>query len=120
MFNRSRVALQFWKSKVDPYAPKKIAAIPQKKPYYTALEKDKEYYWCTCGLSAKQPFCDGAHKKYNEKHNTELKPLKFKADATGKKLLCGCKNTEKGPYCDLSHIGVIFRTAVGIDKDPKP
>ena len=38
-------------------------ASPQKNPYKVIVEKDKTYSWCACGLSEKQPFCDGAHKK---------------------------------------------------------
>lgn len=117
MLARSRVAL-FWKTKVDPNAPIKFVRIPNKTPTSVALEKGKTYYWCSCGLSAKQPFCDGAHKAYNEKHNTSLKPLQFTAEESKKKLLCRCKNTQSPPYCDLSHLGVIFRTAIGTQKTP--
>lgn len=119
MLARSRLLANFWKSKVDPSAPLKVAKMPQKRPYYTALEAGKTYYWCSCGLSKNQPFCDGNHKAYNEKHNTTLKPLKFVPEKAGKKLLCGCKHTDGAPYCDASHVGVLFRTAVGIEKEPK-
>ena len=57
----------------------------------------KSYYWCTCGLSAKQPFCDGSHK------NTAFKPLTFKADQSKKIFFCTCKLTNDPPICDGSH-----------------
>ena len=57
----------------------------------------KSYYWCTCGISSKQPFCDGSHK------NTEFTPLKFKADETKKNFFCACKQTNNPPFCDGSH-----------------
>ena len=40
-----------------------IPATPQKNPYKIIVQKDKIYFWCACGLSQKQPFCDGTHKK---------------------------------------------------------
>ena len=55
------------------------------------------YYWCTCGLSKKQPFCDGSHKE------TIFKPLLFKADQSKKVFFCTCKQTNDQPMCDGSH-----------------
>ena len=52
------------------------------KPIKTKLEKDRPYFWCTCGLSEKQPLCDGKHK------STELKPLNFTVDETKDYFLC--------------------------------
>ena len=57
----------------------------------------KSYYWCTCGVSSKQPFCDGSHK------GTEFKPVAFKADVTKKLFFCACKQTKNQPFCDGSH-----------------
>lgn len=116
---RSTRVVAFWKTKVDPNSPMKFARIPQKRPYHANLEAGKQYYWCSCGLSSKQPFCDGAHKKFNEKHNTDMQPVAFTVEKSKKALLCGCKHTSNRPFCDLSHLGVIFRTAVGLEKEPK-
>lgn len=69
----------------------------QKSPYKVALEAGKEYWWCACGRSKTQPFCDGSHK------GTGLAPLGFKPDQTGDAWLCGCKATAGKPYCDGSH-----------------
>ena len=55
------------------------------------------YYWCTCGLSKKQPFCNGSHK------GTTFKPLLFKADQSKKVFFCTCKQTNDQPMCDGSH-----------------
>ena len=55
------------------------------------------YYWCSCGLSKKQPFCDGSHK------GTAFKPLLFKADQSKKVFFCTCKQTNDQPMCDGSH-----------------
>ena len=57
----------------------------------------KSYFWCTCGLSTKQPFCDGSHKK------TAFKPLPYKADQSKKVFFCTCKLTNNPPMCDGSH-----------------
>lgn len=69
----------------------------QKGPYQVQLEEGKAYFWCTCGLSAKQPFCDGAHKP------TTLKPQRFVAATTGTFNLCGCKSSDDKPFCDGAH-----------------
>jgi CDGSH-type Zn-finger protein len=69
---------------------------PQKTPYVTDLEPGK-YAWCACGLSAKQPLCDGSHK------GTGLSPTVFEVDTSRKVALCGCKQTAGKPFCDGSH-----------------
>ena len=61
------------------------------------IEKNKSYFWCSCGLSSKQPFCDGSHK------NSEFSPVKFIADETKKMFFCTCKQTNNQPFCDGSH-----------------
>ncbi len=66
-------------------------------PYGVAVEEGKTYFWCTCGFSQKQPFCDGAHK------GTGMKSHPFIADKTGEVWLCGCKATKGSPFCDGSH-----------------
>ena len=66
-------------------------------PYAVDVEAGKSYYWCACGKSAKQPFCDGAHK------DTGMTPLKFEATETKKVFFCGCKATAKQPMCDGTH-----------------
>ena len=68
-----------------------------KVPYKVKVEKDKTYFWCSCGLSKKQPFCDGSHK------GSIFKPVVYKATETKKMYFCGCKNTSNQPFCDGSH-----------------
>lgn len=65
------------------------------------LEAGKEYKWCTCGQSAKQPLCDGAHR------GSGFVPLKFTVKKTETALMCRCKNTSNPPYCDMSHFKVL-------------
>ena len=77
-----------------------IPHIAQKAPYPAEVEAGKTYFWCACGLSQKQPYCDGSHKA------TSLAPLKFTAEATKKVWLCGCKQSANKPFCDGSHKGV--------------
>jgi len=69
----------------------------QKSPYQVQLEAGRAYFWCACGRSAKQPFCDGSHK------TTSLQPLRFVAETSGIFNLCGCKGTDDKPFCDGTH-----------------
>ena len=73
------------------------AVIAQKSPYPIDVVEEKSYYWCSCGQSAKQPFCDGSHK------GTTFNPVVFKATEEKKKYFCGCKATKNQPLCDGSH-----------------
>ncbi len=73
------------------------AVVAQKEPYPIDVEAGKEYYWCACGRSAKQPFCDGSHK------DTGITPLLFKADKSKTVFFCGCKQSKRKPVCDGSH-----------------
>ena len=57
----------------------------------------KSYYWCSCGKSSKQPFCDGSHK------GSEFNPVVYKAELTKKMFFCACKQTSNQPFCDGSH-----------------
>ncbi|GET92640.1 hypothetical protein, unknown function [Leishmania tarentolae] len=115
---RCRVVAASWKTKVDPKNPRRIVHLPNRTPCMVTLEAGTKYYWCSCGLSKKQPFCDGAHRAYNEEHKTDLKPKMFTVDTSKKYLLCRCKHTDNSPFCDLSHVGVLFRTMVGVEKIP--
>lgn len=69
---------------------------PQKTPIKLDLEAG-QYYWCSCGKSAKQPFCDGAHK------GGDFSPLAFKLEEKKTVWLCACKRTGKPPFCDGTH-----------------
>ncbi len=71
--------------------------IAQKAPYPVTLEAGKTYYWCSCGLSKNQPFCDGSHK------GSEFVPQQIKAEKTETVYLCGCKMSAKKPFCDGAH-----------------
>lgn len=71
--------------------------IVQKSPYAVKVEAGKDYWWCRCGKSKNQPFCDGAHK------GGEFTPVKFTATETKTVYLCGCKHTANQPFCDGSH-----------------
>jgi len=71
--------------------------IAQKSPYAVDVEAGKKYWWCACGRSKKQPFCDGSHK------GSEFSPMEYTADKAGKVWFCGCKQTGKAPLCDGTH-----------------
>jgi CDGSH-type Zn-finger protein len=71
--------------------------VAQKSPYSAEVEAGKSYWWCACGQSKRQPFCDGSHK------GSEFTPVEYKPDATKTVWFCGCKNTKSAPLCDGSH-----------------
>jgi len=86
------------------------AIIADKKPIQSELQAGKTYYWCKCGRSKNQPFCDGSHK------GTDITPQAFTAETTGSAYLCQCKATGNAPFCDGSHTK-LGSAAVG---DPVP
>lgn len=71
--------------------------IAANKPIKVELSKGQEYYFCQCGRSSSQPYCDGSHS------GTELKPRSFVAEESGEAYLCRCKHTKNPPYCDGTH-----------------
>jgi CDGSH iron-sulfur domain-containing protein 3 len=71
--------------------------IAQKAPYEVQLEAGKTYYWCACGESKTQPFCDGSHK------TTSFTPIEHVAKKTATAWLCGCKQSARSPLCDGTH-----------------
>lgn len=71
--------------------------IAQKSPMPVDVEEGKSYFWCSCGKSAKQPFCDGSHQ------DTDFTPVKWTADETKRVFFCACKHTSGQPLCDGAH-----------------
>lgn len=76
---------------------KDLPHVAQYKPYYAELTKGQTYFWCSCGLSEQQPFCDGSHKE------TTFKPVRYVAETEEEVLFCGCKHTKDQPFCDGAH-----------------
>ena len=76
------------------------AIIAQKSPFAQAVEAGKTYYWCACGGSSHQPFCDGSHKAVG------LAPKSFVAEKSATVYLCGCKQSKNAPFCDGTHKGL--------------
>jgi len=71
--------------------------IAAKAPAKVTLEAGKDYWFCTCGKSATQPFCNGSHK------GSSFAPKKFTAEKSGDAWLCQCKHTANAPFCDGTH-----------------
>ena len=71
--------------------------IPQKIPLPVDVEEGRKYFWCSCGKSDRQPFCDGSHQ------GTEFLPLTYVAETTRTLYFCACKHTRGAPLCDGSH-----------------
>lgn len=70
--------------------------VAQKGPYTLELQPGT-YWWCACGRSQTQPFCDGSHKE------TDITPVKIEITETRQVALCGCKHTLNKPFCDGTH-----------------
>ncbi|MCU0966549.1 MAG: CDGSH iron-sulfur domain-containing protein [Burkholderiaceae bacterium] len=66
-------------------------------PFATAVGAGKDYWWCACGLSKKQPFCDGSHK------GGPFTPIKYSAAESKTVYFCGCKASANKPLCDGTH-----------------
>lgn len=71
--------------------------IAQTSPYAVELAEGT-YWWCACGRSKHQPFCDGASHE-----GSGVSPIRFTVWEAQKVLLCGCKHTDSRPFCDGSH-----------------
>ncbi len=71
--------------------------IAQKSPYAVAVEAGKDYWWCACGNSKNQPFCDGSHK------GGPFTPVKYSATEAKTVYFCGCKHSAAKPLCDGTH-----------------
>lgn len=66
-------------------------------PFIVDVEEGKNYSWCSCGRSKRQPYCDGSHS------GTDFTPVFYKATTSKKVFFCGCKKTASQPLCDGSH-----------------
>lgn len=71
--------------------------IAGRAPIAVDVEAGKSYWWCACGRSQSQPFCDGSHQ------GTPFTPIEYKAETSKKVVFCACKRSQKKPLCDGTH-----------------
>ncbi len=71
--------------------------VAQTEPFAVDVTEGEEYWWCACGRSKNQPFCDSSHK------GTGFSPVQFTAERTKTVYFCGCKNSGRKPLCDGTH-----------------
>jgi len=74
-----------------------MSVCAKQSPYQVDVVAGKPYFWCSCGISKKQPFCDGSHKGSN------FKPVQYISDEHKTISFCGCKQSKNGGICDGSH-----------------
>lgn len=74
--------------------------IAAKAPAKVDVKAGKTYWWCRCGRSKAQPFCDGSHK------DTGFEPMEYKAEEDRQVYFCQCKHTANAPLCDGKHNGL--------------
>lgn len=74
--------------------------VAKKAPYAVDVKKGETYYWCACGKSSSQPFCDGSHK------GTSFTPKAYVAEKDETVHFCGCKHSKNAPLCDGTHHSV--------------
>ncbi len=86
--------------------------IADRKPIAVQVKSGDEYYWCACGRSKNQPFCDGSHR------GTEFTPVAFTPDKSGETWLCMCKHTSNPPYCDGTHATLTAGDSMDMDSAP--
>ena len=72
--------------------------IARRAPIPIDVEAGKSYFWCACGKSQTQPFCDGSHK------GTAFTPVKYEAEQATKVFFCCCKHSKSAPICDGTHM----------------
>jgi CDGSH-type Zn-finger protein len=75
----------------------KLPIITQRAPFKVDVKAKEKYFWCSCGLSKNQPFCDGGHK------GSGFKPIVFEVSESKTIYFCGCRQTKNGVLCDGSH-----------------
>ena len=90
----------------SPIPNEGLPIVAMAEPFCITVEPGKVYAWCTCGLSEKQPFCDGKHKCVE---GMPYRSLKVEFTEEKEVCFCQCKQTKTPPFCDGSHCGLAHK-----------
>ncbi len=82
---------------MQDHEQQKLPKVATKSSIKFNVKAGEKYFWCSCGLSKGQPFCDSSHK------GTDFRPVVFEAEKDQLVSFCGCKQSNKGMFCDGSH-----------------
>ena len=82
---------------MEPTVAPDVRVKAKRGAYRIELQAGQTYYFCDCGRSKSQPFCDGSHS------GTTFGPMPFTAQESKLYNLCGCKHSNKKPFCDGTH-----------------
>ncbi len=99
LFTKMELILNMASPASENWVKKRFPDGTKTQPYFLKLEPGT-YYWCACGKSKNQPFCDGSHE------GTKFEPVPFTLAETEDVVLCGCKMTKTKPLCDGAHLNI--------------
>ena len=102
LFSAVELKLNMATPAAEGWVKKRFPDGTRKQPYFLQLEAGETYYWCKCGKSKSQPFCDGSHQ------STFAEPVPFSVEESGLQAVCGCRYSKTKPLCDGSHLNLKY------------
>lgn len=102
LFSKVELKLNMATPASTNWVDKRFPDGTRKQPYFVDLKAGETYYWCKCGKSKSQPFCDGSHE------GSKVTPTAFSVAEDGLQAVCGCRYSKTKPLCDGSHLNLKY------------